>query len=112
RRGIKLVVGSPTAPIGEYTRAVLRKLRLTDALSNVVSEETDVRSILAKVALGEADAGFVYSTYARTAARKVHVVSIPASGQPVVRYGIAVVKSTRDRVAAVAFVDEVLSRAG
>ena len=57
RPGIKLLVGTPTVPIGSYTRTILKNLALTSVLSNVVSQETDVRSILSKVALGEADAG-------------------------------------------------------
>jgi molybdate transport system substrate-binding protein len=112
RKGIKLVVGTPTVPIGSYTRTILRNLALTSVLSNVVSQETDVRSILSKVSLGEADAGFVYSTDAKTVAGKVTVIRLPAWGQPPVRYGIAVVKSTQDRADAVAFINKVLSKAG
>ena len=112
RPGIKLVIGTPTVPIGAYTRTILRNLALTSVLSNVVSQETDVRSILGKVALGEADAGFVYLTDASTVAGKVNVIRLPAWAQPPVRYEIAVVKSTGNRAAAVAFVNKVLSKAG
>jgi molybdate transport system substrate-binding protein len=112
RDGIKLVVGTATVPIGTYTRTILRNLALTSVLSNVVSTETDVRSILSKVALGEADAGFVYLTDAKTVADKVKVLTLPAWAQPPVRYGIAVVKSTQDRASAVAFINKVLSKAG
>ena len=58
-------------PVGSYTLQVLRNMNLSSVLSNVVSRETDVREVLAKVALGEADAGFVYSTDARTVPGKV-----------------------------------------
>jgi len=112
RNGIKLVVGAPTVPIGSYTRSVLKNLALTSVLSNVVSQETDVRSILGKVSLGEADAGFVYITDAKMSAGKVKVIKLPAWAQPPVRYGIAVVKSTPDRPAAVAFINRVLGKAG
>jgi molybdate transport system substrate-binding protein len=112
RPGIKLVVGTATVPIGSYTRAILRNLALTSVLANVVSEETDVRSILGKVGLGEADAGFVYKTDAKTAADRLTVVPVPAGAQPPIRYAIAVVKSTQDRRAAVAFIDKVLARSG
>ena len=112
RPGIKLVIGTATVPIGSYTRTILKNLALTSVLSNVVSQETDVRSILAKVALGEADAGFVYVTDAKTVQGQVKVIRIPAWAQPPVRYGIAVVKSTQDRADAVAFIDKVLSKAG
>jgi molybdate transport system substrate-binding protein len=112
KQGVKLVVGTPTVPIGSYTRTILKNLALTSVLSNVVSRETDVRSILGKVSLGEADAGFVYSTDAKTAGDKVSVLRLPAWAQPPVRYGIAVVKRTQDRAAAVAFVNKVLAKAG
>ena len=87
RTGIKLVIGTPTVPIGAYTRAVLDNLGLTDpALANVVSQEKDVRSIAAKVALGTADAGFMYATDARPVADQVTLIKIPAWAQPPVRY--------------------------
>jgi molybdate transport system substrate-binding protein len=110
--GIKLVIGAPTVPIGSYTLAILKNLALTSVLSNVVSQETDVRSILGKVALGEADVGFVYLTDAKTVASQVNVIRLPAWAQPPVRYEIAVVKSTADRADAVAFINKVLSKAG
>jgi len=112
RQGVKLVVGTPTVPVGSYTRTILKNLALTSVLSNTVSQETDVRSILTKVSLGEADAGFVYVTDARTVAGKVTVIKLPAWAQPPVRYGIAVVKTTQDRASAVAFINKVLSKAG
>ena len=112
RKGIKLLVGSPTVPIGAYTRTILRNLALTSVLSNVVSQETDVRSILSKVALDEADAGFVYITDAKTVADKVNVIKLPAWAQPPIRYGIAVIKSTQSRADALAFINKVLAKAG
>jgi molybdate transport system substrate-binding protein len=112
RQGVKLVVGTPTVPVGSYTRTILKNLALTSVLSNTVSQETDVRSILTKVSLGEADAGFVYVTDARTVAGKVTVIKLPTWAQPPVRYGIAVVKTTQDRASAVAFINKVLSKAG
>ena len=60
----------PSAP----TRAVLKNLGLDVVLNNVVSNETDVREVLAKVALGEADAGFVYTTDANTVPGKVATI--------------------------------------
>jgi molybdate transport system substrate-binding protein len=111
QKGIKLLVGTPTVPIGIYTRTILRNLALTSVLSNVVSQETDVRSMLSKVALNEADAAFVYSTDAKTVADKVNVIKVPAWAQPPVRYGIAVLRSTKDRAAAVAFINKVLGKA-
>lgn len=112
RAGIKLVVGTPTVPIGSYTRQILRNLGLAGVLSNNVSEETDVRSILAKVALGEADAGFVYVTDARTVASKVVQIKLPAWAQPKVRYELAIVAGSKNRAAARAFVARVLAKRG
>ncbi|HUZ80882.1 MAG TPA: molybdate ABC transporter substrate-binding protein [Gaiellaceae bacterium] len=110
RSGIKLVVAQPAVPVGGYTVQILRNMALTDVLQNVVSRETDVREVLAKVALGEADAGFVYSTDARTVAGKVTVLKLPAWAQPKVQYGIAVVTASPNRIAAQAFVAKLLGK--
>ena len=99
-------------PVGAYTLQVLKRLKLMRVLRNVVSRETDVREVLAKVALGEADAGFVYSTDARSVPRKVQAITIPARGQPNVRYGICVVHGTSNKTAAQAFVKRVLGKTG
>jgi molybdate transport system substrate-binding protein len=108
RDGVKLVVAAPGVPIGDYTRTVLHNLDLDAALSNVVSNENDVREVLAKVALGEADAGFVYTTDARTVRGKVATIGIRWSAQPIVTYAVAVVSSSRHKVAARAFVARLL----
>jgi molybdate transport system substrate-binding protein len=111
--GVKVLVGTPTVPVGSYTRTILKNLAISaPVLANVVSQETDVRSILGKVALGEADAGFVYITDANTVAGQVNVIALPAWAQPPVRYGIAVVKSTGNRADAVAFINKVLAKIG
>ena len=104
RSGIKLVVANARVPVGSYTRAVLRNLGMSSALRNVVSQESDVRDVLGKVVLGQADAGFVYVTDARVAGSEVTRVPIPVFAQPKVRYEIAVVKSSSDLAAARAFV--------
>jgi molybdate transport system substrate-binding protein len=110
--GTKLVVAAVGVPVGSYTREALAKLRLTSVLEHVVSNETNVREVLAKVALGEADAGFVYSTDARTVARKVTVLRLPARAQPGVRYGVCISTSARGDAGAKAFVERVLHPAG
>jgi molybdate transport system substrate-binding protein len=111
QNGIKLVVAQPTVPVGGYTLQILKNMALSDVLQNVVSREADVREVLAKVALGEADAGFVYSTDARTVSGKVTVLKLPAWAQPKVQYSIAVVTASRNRVAAQAFVKRLLGKA-
>jgi len=112
RKGIKLVIADKGVPVGSYTLQVLKNMNLSAVLKNVVSRENDVREVLAKVALNEADAGFVYSTDARTVPNKVKVLKIPAWAQPKVQYGICVVSASHNKPAASAFVRRVLSPAG
>jgi molybdate transport system substrate-binding protein len=111
RKGVKVVVAAKGVPVGDYTLQVLSKLHLARALNNVVSRETDVREVLAKVALGEADAGFVYSTDARTVPGKVKTLAIPPRGRPNVEYGMCVVLRN-DRTAGHNFVRRILSPGG
>ena len=109
RPGVKVVIGDPGVPVGAYTRTVLKTLGISTAvLKNVVSQETDVRNVLTKVTLGEADAGFVYVTDARTVKGKVAVIAIRESAQPHVVYEVAVVKSSRYKKAAYAFVTRLI----
>jgi molybdate transport system substrate-binding protein len=108
RRGVKLVVAAPAVPVGGYTVQVLKNMSLSEVLQNVVSREADVREVLAKVALGEADAGFVYSTDARTVPGKVTVLRLPARAKANVQYGIAVVTASPNRARAQAFVSKLL----
>ena len=113
RSGLKIVIGDSTVPVGAYTRQILDTLGITHAvIKNVVDQEPDVKAIVAKVALGEADAGFVYRTDARPVARRVRVVALPSWAQPPIRYEIGVVKATRHAAAAAAFVRQVTSLRG
>jgi len=113
RSGLKVVIGDKSVPIGSYTRQILDNLGITsDVLANVVSQETDVKGIVAKVALGEADAGFVYFTDSRSVVKQTKTIGLPAWAQPPVRYEIAVVRSTKRAAAARAFVTRVLSKRG
>ena len=64
------------------------------------------------VALGEADAGFVYSTDAKTVPKKVLVIKVPAWAQPKVQYGICVVSHSGDKADAQAFIKRVMGKAG
>jgi molybdate transport system substrate-binding protein len=112
RLGVKLVLAAASVPVGKYGRQVLARLGLAAALRNVVSEEQDVKGVVGKVVLGEADAGLVYVTDVRPVAAKVKAISLPARGQPTVRYEIAVVAATRHLAEARAFVARVLGQAG
>jgi len=112
RKPVKLVIAGAAVPVGGYTRTVLRKMGLSSVLSKVVSQETDVRAVTGKVALGQADAGFVYVTDARAVADRVTVIRIPAWAQPRVRYEIAVVSSSSKKAAAQAWIKTLLSARG
>lgn len=112
RKPVKLVIAGPGVPVGGYTRTVLRKLGLTSVLSKVVSQESDVKAVTGKVALGQADAGFVYATDARPVSDRVSVIRIPAKGQPHVWYEIAVVSESSNKAAARTWIRKILSAKG
>jgi molybdate transport system substrate-binding protein len=113
RPGLKVVIGDKTVPIGTYTRQILDGLGITsDVMPNVVSQETDVKGIVAKVALGEADAGFVYRTDAKPVASRTRAIALPGWAQPPIRYEIAVVKASTHAAAARAYIKKVTSKRG
>lgn len=109
---VKLVVAGPEVPLGAYTRTVLRRLGLLSVLSKVVSGEPDARAVTGKVALGQADAGFVYVTDARSVRGRVSVIDVPARAQPRVRYEIAVVSRSSRKAAARAWIQRILAKRG
>jgi molybdate transport system substrate-binding protein len=98
--------------VGGYTLSVLRKMGLSSVLGKVASRESDVKAVTGKVALGQADAGFVYVTDARPVSDQVSVIRIPAWAQPRVRYEIAVVSKSSNKAAAQAWVKTILSTKG
>ncbi len=113
RPGVKLVICDATVPCGDYARTAFTNLGITTAaMKNVVSQTTDVTQTLAEVALGQADAGFVYITDADAANGNVKVVRLPATAKPQTQDYIAVVKSSKNQAAAKAFVASVLSSEG
>ena len=112
RKPVKLVVAGATVPVGGYTRAVLRKMGLSSVLSKVVSQESDVKAVNGKIALGQGDAGFVYATDARPVADRVTVIRIPAWAQPRIRYEIAVVAKSSNKAAARAWIRTLLTAKG
>lgn len=112
RPKLRLVVAGPKVPIGLYTREVLKRLGLLRVLRKTVSQESDVKGVVAKVALGEADAGFVYATDVRPVARKVRVIRLPPRAQPDVVYEAGIATSPRDLAAAQAFLIELLGPDG
>ena len=112
RKGLRLVIGAKGVPVGDYTRKALAALGLSSVLKTVVSQETDVKEVVAKVALGEADAGFVYRTDALADVRDLSELRLPARARPKIAYELAVVKATKHLQAANAFVARVLGARG
>ncbi|MGH2869227.1 MAG: molybdate ABC transporter substrate-binding protein [Solirubrobacteraceae bacterium] len=113
--GVTLVIGSASVPIGIYTRKVLAKLGSAQSakiLANVRSNEPDVSSIVGKLTQGAADAGFTYVTDVKATGGKLKAIALPASLQPVVAYGVAVVKSSAHQAQADKFIAGLLSGAG
>jgi len=111
RPGVKLVLGGEGVPIGDYGREALAAAGLEAALENVVSLEQDVKGVLGKVALGEADAGIVYTTDVRAAAEDIRELAIPDDVQPDVRYYAAVV-TAGDTDRAAEFVERLVGEEG
>jgi molybdate transport system substrate-binding protein len=107
--GVKLVIAAEGVPVGDYAREALAALGMEDALDNVVSEEGDVKGVVSKVALAEADAGFVYATDVKPVADKVRVLEVPDSVQPRIEYAVTVVRKSR---AAEEFVQRLLGPEG
>jgi molybdate transport system substrate-binding protein len=118
-RAERIVVGAPEVPIGAYTAQVwqkaARKLGAGFAArvqAKIVSRETNVRQVLAKIVLGEADAGVVYRSDAHAAQGKVAVVSIPPELNVTASYPIAVLQAAPHAELGRAFVALVRSPAG
>jgi len=87
-------------------------LRLLKVLKKTVSLEPDVKGIVGKVALGEADAGFVYRTDVAPVVSRVRAIGIPAKAQPTVVYELAIAAKPTELGAAQDFVIAVLGPDG
>ena len=109
RSDVLLVLAAPTVPAGKYALDALSKAGVT---VRPASQEVDVRAVLNKVSLGEADAGIVYVTDVMSAAGRVTGVNIPDQQQVVARYPVAVVKDSKNTALAHRFVDYLVSPAG
>ncbi|HVP38928.1 MAG TPA: molybdate ABC transporter substrate-binding protein [Candidatus Saccharimonadales bacterium] len=122
RRGVKLVMAAAPVPAGTYGRQMLTRLGRAAgfppdfqrrALANLASEEENVKQVVAKVELGEADAGVVYRSDVNAAvARRVAILEIPDSCNVLATYPIAVLKGGPEPGAAREFVRLVLSPEG
>ena len=118
RPGIKLVLAAEEVPVGNYARQALDKMKGsfgTDfkdkVLANVVSNEDNVKQVVAKVQLGEADAGIVYTSDA-IAAADLKTIEIPAELNVIAKYPIASLTASANADLATAFIDYVLSSDG
>jgi molybdate transport system substrate-binding protein len=112
-----LVLADESVPVGKYAREVLENLNSLygndysdKVLIHLASNETNVRQVLSKVELGEADVGIVYVTDAQDS--ELTNVDIPAEFNVVADYGIAVVPESSQNELAQQFVDFVLSAEG
>ena len=120
--GLKLVVADKAVPVGQYTLDMLDKMGqdptygagFADKVqANVVSRENDVKAVVSKVRLGEADAGVVYSTdVTPAAAQDVTPLAIPDQFNQLATYPIAALAKAPQPELAQQFVDLVLSDAG
>lgn len=122
RPGVKVVLAHDNVPIGHYARRVLEKASQNPSygadfaqrvLANLVSEEVNVKQVVAKIQLGEADAALVYATDITPAVRQeVQIIELPQEFNVVTCYPIALVAGARNPELARAFIDHVLSSEG
>jgi molybdate transport system substrate-binding protein len=118
-RAERIVIGTPEVPIGAYTLQILHNAAVrfgadfpARVQAKVASRELNVRQVLAKVALGEADAGVVYRSDAITARGKVAVVEIPPELNVTAEYPIALLKKAPHAALAQQWIDLVRSAPG
>jgi len=111
-----LVVADPAVPVGSYTDAFFNRAAgaygsawLAKIRAHIVSREQDVKAVLAKVELGEADAGIVYVSDAATAKGKVVAVPIPESQNQMVSYPVAIPSESKNKDDAKHFIKFLLS---
>jgi molybdate transport system substrate-binding protein len=119
--GIKVVLAAKTVPAGQYALVFFQNASKdpsfgssyqANVLKNVVSYEADVKSVLTKVSLGEADAGIVYTTDALTATSTTTTIDIPDALNVIALYPIGVVKTSTNASTAQQFVDYVAGADG
>lgn len=106
---LKVVLAAPDVPAGKYAAEALNTAKVT---VKPVSEEDNVKAVVTKVSLGEADAGIVYVTDVTAGGDKVQGVDIPKDQNVTATYPIASVKAGKAQDKAQAFMDLVLSDQG
>ncbi|MHB8647803.1 MAG: molybdate ABC transporter substrate-binding protein, partial [Thermomicrobiales bacterium] len=119
--GIKFDTAQPSVPVGAYTQQALDNFSKlpeygadfkANVNKNTVSQEDNVKAIVQKVQLGEADAGIVYATDAQAAKEKLTIIPIPDAQNVIATYPIAVVKGAKQAALGQRFVDFLLSADG
>ncbi len=117
---LKLILAGPNVPVGRYSREILNNLdgQLSlspdfsdQVLNNLVSEEDNVKGVLAKIRLGEADAGFVYDSDV-IAIDNVIKIDIPSEFNVSAQYPIAILSQSPNPDLAQSFIDFALSDTG
>jgi molybdate transport system substrate-binding protein len=109
RPDVSTVLADPSVPAGKYAVQILMQAGVT---VKATSLETDVKSAVARVTSGEADAAIVYSTDVQAAGTQAQGVAIPPDQNAVVDYPIAIVKGAKNHNAAAAFVDAITKGSG
>jgi molybdate transport system substrate-binding protein len=113
KSGTKVAEAAATVPVGSYTVQVLNQMGINAAVqANVVTKETSDANVVAKVALGQVDAGFVYLSDYVIDPTHLSLIKVPAWAQPKITYAMAVVTKSPNQAAAEAWMKKVLSPAG
>jgi molybdate transport system substrate-binding protein len=121
RPGLRLDLADQSAPVGRYALEMLDRMSQDPAygpefqaraLANVISYEENVRAVVAKVALGEVDAGVVYASDTAGATHTLVAIEVPAAFTPEITYWVAPLAEAREADLAARFIDLLLSAPG